>query len=314
MSYQYEFDRTSLGNIRLRRPSYETLHAAFRQLRTALEEWNRRALDQGALAKPYEEEVEDLDGMIAWSEEELANVDASEITVTGISVASVRYAKAALLLMMHCSRHERARNAEQGWPDTALRSLDDAVVRIGKIADVFEQEPSDVLWELIPRDDKLPSSTPNAWNSEWDVFISHASEDKDDFVRPLSEALQARGVSVWFDELTLTVGDSLRRSIDRGLARSRFGVVIVSPNFLNKEWPQRELDGLVAREVGGAKVILPVWHNISADEIRSKSPTLADRLATRSSNGLDRVVKDITAAIAAGTAYDRAAPDTPIAQ
>ena len=85
--------------------------------------------------------------------------------------------------------------------------------------------------------------------------------------------------------------------------------MIISPNFLNKEWPQRELDGLVAREVDGAKVILPVWHNISADEIRSKSPTLAARLATRSSNGLDRVIKDITAAIAAGTAYDRAAPE-----
>ena len=54
-------------------------------------------------------------------------------------------------------------------------------------------------------------------------------------------------MSVWFDELTLKVGDSLRRSIDRGLASSRFGIVVISPHFLSKEWPQKELDGLTAR-------------------------------------------------------------------
>ena len=89
--------------------------------------------------------------------------------------------------------------------------------------------------------------------AKWDVFVCHASEDKDDFVRPLARKLEAHGLKVWFDEFTLTVGDSLRRSIDRGLAGSRFGVVVISPNFLQKEWPQRELDGLVARETGGGK-------------------------------------------------------------
>ena len=313
MTYRYEFDSTSLGNLHLRRPRYETLHAAYRQLRDALQEWNRKALDHGALEQPYRREVEDLDGMIAWGEEQLANADASEIMVRGISIGSYRYAKAALFLTMHLRREERARNAGQGWPETALRSLDDAIVRIGNFADVFDQAPSDVLWELIPRDDELPSSTTDASNGEWDVFVSHASEDKDDFVRPLAKALQARGLTVWFDELTLTLGDSLRRSIDRGLVRSRFGVVVISPSFLNKEWPQNELDGLVAREHDGTKVILPVWHNISADEIRSFSPILAGRLATRSSRGLDSVVTDIAAAIAAGTKTGETAPDVPIA-
>ena len=79
---------------------------------------------------------------------------------------------------------------------------------------------------------------------EWDVFIGHASEDKDDFVRSLAERLRHEGLRVWYDDFTLTVGDSLRRSIDRGLARSRYGVVVISPNFLRKEWPQKELDGL----------------------------------------------------------------------
>jgi TIR domain len=132
---------------------------------------------------------------------------------------------------------------------------------------------------------------------EWDVFISHASEDKDDFVRPLAERLRHEGLRVWYDDFTLTVGDSLRRSIDRGLARSRYGVVVVSQNFLKKEWPQKELDGLVAREVGGVKVILPVWHNISADQIRAYSPILADRLAVSSAKGLDHVTDQLLQAI-----------------
>ena len=299
MSYRYEFDDTRVGDVRLRRPGYETLHAAYGQLRDALKEWNQRALDNGAHARPYEREVDDLDSLIEWGDEQLAGADARDITHKGMSVASARYAKAALVLMMHRRREDRALRAEEGWPDAVLRSLGDTIDGIEKIADGFEQEPSDVLWELIPRDDTRPPSPPSPSHGEWDVFISHASEDKDEFVRPLAQALQTHDLSVWFDEFTLTVGDSLRRSIDRGLARSRFGVVVISPNFLDKEWPQKELDGLVAREIDGTKVILPVWHNISADRIRSYSPMLADRIATRSSDGLHRVVDDLTEAIAA---------------
>jgi TIR domain len=134
-------------------------------------------------------------------------------------------------------------------------------------------------------------------SSEWDAFISHASEDKEQFARPLAGHLQQHGLRIWFDEFTLTVGDSLRRSIDRGLAKSRFGIVVISPNFLHKEWPQRELDGLVAREIEGVKVILPVWHNIGAAQIRAYSPTLADRIAASSENGLDYVVDQLLRAI-----------------
>ena len=128
---------------------------------------------------------------------------------------------------------------------------------------------------------------------DWDVFISHAWEDKEDIARPLAEALRRKGLRVWYDEFTLRVGDSLRRSIDHGLANSRYGVVILSPNFFAKEWPQKELDGLAAREVPGKKVILPVWHNITVDEIREYSPTLADRIAALSERGLEYVVEEL---------------------
>lgn len=132
---------------------------------------------------------------------------------------------------------------------------------------------------------------------QWDVFLSHASEDKEDFARPLATALKAEGVEVWFDEFTLRVGDSLRRSIDKGLANARFGIVLISPKFLEKEWPQKELDALFGRESHGIKVILPVWHNVDAEYVKRFSPLLADRLASSSSKGLDQVVVDLMAAI-----------------
>ena len=132
---------------------------------------------------------------------------------------------------------------------------------------------------------------------EWDTFISHASEDKDQIVRPLARRLQDHGLKVWLDEFALTVGDSLRQSIDKGLSRSRFGIVVISPHFLEKHWPQAELNGLVARESAGQKVVLPVWHNITADEIRRWSPMLSDRLAVTSAKGLDHVVDELLKAI-----------------
>jgi len=117
----------------------------------------------------------------------------------------------------------------------------------------------------------------------YDAFISHASEDKDTFVKPLVEALQSNGYKVWHDEFTLKVGDSLRRSIDNGLINSRYGIVVLSSAFFAKNWTQYELDGLVTREMEGHKVILPIWHLVTKDQVQNYSPTLADKKAINSS-------------------------------
>ena len=129
-----------------------------------------------------------------------------------------------------------------------------------------------------------------------DVFISHASEDKADIARPLAKALSKAGLSVWFDEAELTLGDSLRRKIDDGLKNSQFAVVILSLSFFAKEWPQRELDGLFALEQGNKK-ILPVWHGVTVDQVREYSPLLADRLGVKTEQGIRRVVTDILRAV-----------------
>jgi hypothetical protein len=127
-----------------------------------------------------------------------------------------------------------------------------------------------------------------------DVFICHASEDKEDFVRPLAEALRSYHLDVWYDEFALTIGDSLRQAIDRGLADSRFGIVVLSPNFFQKRWPQRELNGLVAREIAeDRQLVLPIWHRIDRDEILRYSPPLADVFAVSSARDMDAVVNEL---------------------
>lgn len=129
---------------------------------------------------------------------------------------------------------------------------------------------------------------------QFDVFISHASDDKEAVVRPLATALQAAGLRVWYDEFELKIGDSLRRKIDKGLANSRFGVVVLSRAFLTKGWTNYELDGLVTRAVSGEQVLLPIWHNITKQEVVAFSPSLADKLAR---NTATHTVEEIAAEI-----------------
>lgn len=128
----------------------------------------------------------------------------------------------------------------------------------------------------------------------YDVFICHASEDKDSFVRPLAELLKENHLEVWYDEFSLSVGDSLRVSIDKGLLKSRYGIVVLSPEFFKKRWTERELNGLVAREMADEMdLILPIWHNLSKDELLEYSPPLADKVALDSKHGVEYVCDEL---------------------
>ena len=139
-------------------------------------------------------------------------------------------------------------------------------------------------------------ASPFGVEDRYDAFICHAHEDKP-FVRRLANALQKAGLNVWFDEFVLNVGDSLHSSIERGLARSRAGVVVVSPSFFRKRWPQRELEGIVVRVDHGDARLLPVWHNITAEEVTAHSPMLAGLFAVKSSDSLKMVVRALIRSI-----------------
>lgn len=119
----------------------------------------------------------------------------------------------------------------------------------------------------------------------YDFFISHASEDKEEFVRTLYQALIDAGYKVWFDEITLKIGDSLTAEINKGLIKSKFAIVVASEAFIRKNWTRYEFESLVAQEMNsGTKRILPIWHGVSKDQIISFSPNLANKVALNTAN------------------------------
>lgn len=132
---------------------------------------------------------------------------------------------------------------------------------------------------------------------EYDVFISHASADKDGFVRPLAEALRRGGLQVWYDEFTLKVGDSLRRKIDHGIKSARYGIVVLSSAFLSgRRWTEHELDGIVNAYIYNRQVLLPIWYGVSHSDVMDYSPSLADKKALSSA---EMTVDDIAQALIA---------------
>jgi len=143
----------------------------------------------------------------------------------------------------------------------------------------------------VPEGDLLGGQT-------WDVFISHASEDKDSVARPLRDALTRLGITVWLDEAQMRIGSSLRRKIDDGIRSSRFGIVVLSEAFFRKGWTNHELDGLVTRTVAGEQSLLPIWHDLSAEQVRAFSPSLADKVALSTSQfSIEDIAEKIAAVV-----------------
>lgn len=133
---------------------------------------------------------------------------------------------------------------------------------------------------------------------EYDVFICHASEDKEAFVRPLALRLAQAGLRVWFDEFALRPGDSLRDSIDRGLRSSRTCVVVLSPRFIGRSWTEWELNGIVQRHLASEEsILLPVWLDLSAAQVRQFSPSLADLVAVRAGTDISAVARTLAGLI-----------------
>lgn len=139
-------------------------------------------------------------------------------------------------------------------------------------------------------------SASEASGTEFDLFVSYAGEDNDSIVRPLVEELQRRNLSVWYAGQQPTMGDSLSEKINDGLARARYGVLVLSPAFLEKNWPMFELHTLVAiAATVGRKKLLPVWHGVTHEELNKRVPTLAGLVGVPSSVGIQRLADEISA-------------------
>jgi len=113
----------------------------------------------------------------------------------------------------------------------------------------------------------------------WDVFMSHASPDKS-YVRGLVKALRDGGVTVWFDEDNIDWGESVMKEIRKGLLNSRYGIVVLSEAYLaERKWTEHEFQGLLARETLDTTVILPIWHNITEEDVKKYDAPLTLRRA-----------------------------------
>lgn len=179
---------------------------------------------------------------------------------------------------------EKARKKARDEERKMMRERELYERRISSMTNVFH----------IPRE---PTLIEDGADQDFDFFICHSSEDKEELVRELAKSLESKGAKVWYDEFVLKIGDSLGKEINRGLARSRFGVVILSRNFFGKSWPEQELSALVTRENSGQieqTRILPIWHNISRDQVAEYSPILADRIAIQTSSmTVDEIANDL---------------------
>lgn len=166
-----------------------------------------------------------------------------------------------------------------------LRGSTNASVRVLPSAlPAYQDAPLSSVPSLVQGNNQSAFGFPEDDFREHDVFISHASEDKNEIVRPLAIALRNAGLSVWYDEFELKIGDSLRQKIDKGLAKSKFGIVVLSRSFIKKGWTNYELDGIITRVVSGEQVLLPIWHNITKQEVVDFSPSIADKLARNTAN------------------------------
>ncbi len=298
MTYGYSLDATTVGDVSFSKDTYSFLQNGLSELYELLLEWNQREK-----IPPYKREAMDLTRMIEWGRLRFQERSfGDEIMVPGVSVGHLRYLKAGAVLQV--LREEMI--LEQERVNLPSRVIATRSVHIGEmkrrsnVGVLAQLDPADVLWEVAPYPrvrTPAPQIQGSARTYEWDFFLSHATEDKETFVDALAVELHEKGLKVWYDGFELRLGNSLRRSIERGLARSRFGIVVLSPSFFAKDWPQRELDGMAALEVDGRKVIVPIWHDLGAEEVLGRSPMLADRVAISSDRGVKAIVRAILQAI-----------------
>lgn len=184
------------------------------------------------------------------------------------------------------NEEQKERNAQKKTIDNIRKKYED---RIAELESSSLRPPFFTISNssFIPSHFYMTSKRSGSDSSEqYDVFISHASEDKETFVDGLVKEMENAGLTVWYDTSQLRWGDSMRQRIDDGLRKSKFGVIVLSPNYIadDKYWTKAELNGLFQLESINGKVILPIWYNLNKQDIINFSPLIADKKALKSSD------------------------------
>lgn len=174
---------------------------------------------------------------------------------------------------------QKAQKEEQKKQEMSLKKMQKAYEN--KIEELNNQA---VL--QLRTNDNIEKTNNQQEMEEYDVFVSHAWEDKESFADEFVESLRECGAKVWYDTTQIKWGDSMRSKIDDGLRKSKFGVVVLSPDYIKdgKYWTKTELDGLFQIESVNGKMLLPVWHNLTKKEVMEYSPIVASKLAMTTAN------------------------------
>lgn len=169
-------------------------------------------------------------------------------------------------------RAERKRKAEE-----ATIELNEQTKIQNQLLREHNQRLNETIMQLKEQHgDKSLLPTANA-SYQFDVFVSHANDNKAEFVNALTAGLSRLGISIWYDANILDWGDNWKLQIANGLKKCRFGIVVVSPEFLGREWTEKELNELLQRQnEAGEKVILPLLYKLTISDMKKRYPQLAD--------------------------------------
>ena len=164
----------------------------------------------------------------------------------------------------------------------------------------YEKRIAELQSQALPTDINMGNNALSEQTiEEYDAFISHAWEDKDDFVDELVVEMRKAGITVWYDTTKISWGDSMRQRIDEGLRRSKFGVVVLSPNYIaeGKYWTKAELNGLFQLESINGKMLLPIWYNLNKQDVINFSPIIADKKAMTTASMTAKEIAEELAAL-----------------
>jgi len=155
-------------------------------------------------------------------------------------------------------------------------------------------EPPKPVSAVVPSRTPLMSAQKHSVQQTWDIFISHASPDKP-WVRGLATALRNNGITVWFDEDTLEWGEDLLHGINGGLKNCQRAILVLSKAYLaGRKWTEAELSALFTREKLGRPLILPIWHGVTAEDLKQYNLMIAGRVAKISeSDNYDDIVRAV---------------------
>lgn len=140
------------------------------------------------------------------------------------------------------------------------------------------------FWGSIEKQNNIVSEQKKHEATTYDVFVSHANKDKKEYVEELKSSFEKLNIKIFYDKDSLEWGDNWKKRILDGVSKAKFAVIVISENYFGREWTEKELNQFLRRQnASGQKIILPILHNITVEQLRERYPEIADIQALDSS-------------------------------